>query len=170
MRQQTTELPTVTAQTLNMVLHEWEGRKKRRKFVRCLLERLKTHNPEIARYLNLVRERNLGNEALRAGVVYACSVYRMLEVESGGRLPIVSPEIRPSSISEYMRRELRGFYLQTIAKADENLLRAALPLLAEYVAAGDIDSAAFVVQPGLMVFKMLESQIESNRLSESLGI
>lgn len=166
------KLPQVSPTTVSSVALEWSSNNKTAAdFVESVMERLEVKNPEIAEYLKQVYLRNRGsrNIPLSAMLVYACNVYRIYEVETQGQLPVVSAEIRSAAIREDIRRDIRGFYLRIIKTIDENVLASALPLLTEHALSGDIDSTVLVMQPGLVVYKMLENQMESDELSKQLG-
>ena len=166
-------LPRVTTQTWKGVLREWKNEEEAAGFVANLVQRLEVEHPEIAQFLLRAFTRFEGKAYPRkAMLIYACSVYRMLEVETKGQLPIVSVDIGAPLQEEFMR-DPKGFYVKTvldIERKNPNVMEAILPFIIPYQMAGDDEAAAWVPFVGVVLYKMLESQIESNRLSKSLGI
>jgi hypothetical protein len=165
-------LPKVSMQTWQSVLREWNSEEKGAEFVVALIQRLETENPEIAKFLHRVFETFKDRVyPLKAMMVYACSVYRMLEVETQGQLPIVSADIG-APLQEQFLRDPKGFYVRAaidIEQKNPNVMESVFLLTMWYQLAGDDKSASWVPFFGVVLYKMIESQIESDRLLESLG-
>ncbi|MEX0616799.1 MAG: hypothetical protein WD231_03260 [Candidatus Woykebacteria bacterium] len=161
--------------TFRIVGLEWAGSDERAsEFTKSVLKRLAGgENPQIAIFLERVFERfrNRDGFPMNATLLYACSVYRMLEVEAQGQLPVVSTDTGAPIQVEYLR-DPEGFYAKLVMEVEKKnpvVLESVLLINVWYALAGDLASAAEIPRPGLALYKMLESQIESNRLSESLG-
>lgn len=169
-----TQLPQVSTQTWLQVVSEWNSEAKAANFVASTYDRLQVDNPEIAESLSRVFLIYKGEAGfpLKSAMVYACSVYRMLEVEVQTRLPVVSTETL-APIEEDLIRDRDGFYLrlvQQVQKENPNVLESVVLLNVWYARAGDLKAAALIPQVGLMIYKMLASQIEANNLTERFGL
>ena len=166
-------LPQVSVQTWREVSREWNSEENAADFVGDLVQRLEVENPEIAQFLGRIFERFRNKtQPLKAMLVYACSVYLMLEVETKGHLPIVSVDIGAPLQEEFLR-DPKGFYVRAaldIEQKNPNVMESVLLFTIWYQMDGDDEAAAWIPFVGVVLYKMLESQIESNRLSKSLGI
>lgn len=165
-------LPKVSIKTWHQVFCEWNSEEKSAGFITELVQRLEVENPEIAQFLGSVFERFKDKAyPLKAMLVYACSVYRMLEVETQGYLPTVSTDIGAPLQEEFLR-DPKGFYAKAftdIEQENPNIMESVLLLTIWYQLAGDDESASWIPFFGAVLYKMIESQVESNRLSKSLG-
>lgn len=159
-------------QTWYKIFCEWNSEEKSTTFIANLIKRLEVENPEIAKFFGRIFERFKDKAyPLKAMFVYACSVYRMLEVETQGQLPLVSADIGGPLQTEFLR-DPKGFYLKAaldIEQKNPNVLESVLLLTIWYQLADDDESASWIPFFGVMLYKMLEGQLESDELLRTLA-
>jgi len=166
-------LTVVSAEIRRIVEDEWRQIPDEQSVIAYALrlaQKLRQTNPAIARHFeNLLS--NLANEdwslhVLR--VVYACRVYRMLEL--AGPVVVVSHETAAPIITEFLRDH--NTYGQAIIDKLEvenpEILNTGRPLIEGFQERGDTRSASLVLTFGLLLYKTIESQKEANELAVSL--
>jgi hypothetical protein len=129
---------------------------------------LEQTNPVIAQVLdNFLRNRQ-GWEFQTEVLIYACSICLMLKLE--GALIEVSYEAAAPVQTEFLRDPTT--YGQTqidrLSKENPEIINIARPLISRFQATGDIRSSSMILGCGLLLYKIIEGQKESNELANAL--
>ena len=135
-----------------------------------MTERLRQVSPVVAQFFDTLLENRAGKDwdlhPLR--VVYACRVYRMLEL--AGAMVVVSYETAAPVQTEFLRdhNAYGQAIIDKLMAENPEVLNAGRPLIEEFEEAGDTRSPSLILTFGLLLYKIIESQKEANELAESL--
>ena len=167
-----TILPLVSKETRQQLSVELDDKSDGSNFGYRVLIRLETENPTIHDYLvemfGLLKKRG-PERAISPMLWFAAGVYRMLELS--GPLPKVSKEIGAPLQTDFLR-DYKKFYrdlMVRILRDNPEVASFAVDCAFELMVDEDMEAAAWVPFAGCVVYRMLESQMESDALFRRFG-
>ena len=135
-----------------------------------LTEILRQVNPVVAQFFdNLLA--NLANVPWHLHVlkvVYACRVYRMLDL--AGALVVVTYETAVPVQTEFLR-DFNAYgqaIIDKLTAENPEILNIGRPLIEEFEESKEHRSSSRILIFGLLLYKIIESQKEANELADSL--
>lgn len=166
-------LPLVGKDIRLKVDQEWEDHSDGSNFSHRVLVRLEGENPTIHNYLvemfGLLKRRG-PEKAITPMLWFVAGVYRMLELS--GPIPRVSRDIGAPLQQEFLRN-YKQFYTDAMFRMlrdNPEIANLALDCAFELMVDDDNEAASWVPFAGCVVYRMIESQIESDNLSVRFGL
>ncbi len=128
-------------------------------------------NPVVADFTYRIFTTYEGEMWLAKAIAYAFLVYRMVEIEAGGKLPLISEEIGAPMQEEFFR-DLHGYIkkrAKKIQKENFQVIAACTELVWLETMSEDPEeerSAQFVLAIGVVVYMFIHNQFEVNALNK----